>query len=183
MSKNQEPKIDNEGLSFVAAENLGKDLLQFMLQEFRAMPDVWHRLAEYQQNSVIERARERLESAVERVVNLIVSEGKVVVVADLEGVAIKDQIKASFIVAKGNETNAKEALYEAVGHPCTIIVADAKQFTGGMHEIKGEKDQRSMDLNTEYQEKEDMDSHDEKPVRGRNIAALPGPKKPRNRDD
>lgn len=152
-------KFETNDMQFMASQHIGKDLLAFMVQEFKAMPDVWQKLPQYKQDTIIERARERLQNAVERAVNLIISEGKTVVIGDLEGVNIKADIKATFIIDKGNETNAKDALYAAVGQACSIIVSDASAYTGGMHEIRGEADQRAMDLNSEYEEKEDMENY------------------------
>lgn len=173
-------KIEKSGIEFMAADTMGKDLLAFMLQEFKAMPDVWQKMPQYRQDTVIDRARERIQTAVEHAVNLIVSEGKTVVIGDLEAVNIKGDIKATFVIAKGNETNAKDALYAAVGQACSIIVSDVSAFTGGMHEIKGEADQRSMDIGSEYEERE---VKQEKPRRSRNIAALPYSRLKQDRDD
>lgn len=167
MNANNEKKLDSADIEFMAAENMGKDLLGLMVQEFKAMPDVWQKLPQYQQDVVIERCRDRIKNAVERAVNLIISEGKTVVIADLEGVAIKDQIKATFIIAKGNESTSKDALYQAVGQACSIIVSDASPFVGGMHEIRGEADQRAMDIGAEYEEVQE-----ERPARGRKSRGL-----------
>lgn len=55
MNANNEKKLDSADIEFMAAENMGKDLLGLMVQEFKAMPDVWQKLPQYQQDVVIER--------------------------------------------------------------------------------------------------------------------------------
>lgn len=50
MSDALEKMIAESELKFAAAETLGQDLLGLLVQEFKAMPDVWQKLPEYSQN-------------------------------------------------------------------------------------------------------------------------------------
>lgn len=127
----------------MAAETVGKDLLSALVTEIKLMPDVWPKLSQFKQQDVIDRLRSRVETNVRMAVHLIASEGRSTVVGDLESVAIKDGIKATFIVSKGNES--RHDLFDAVGKACLLIVADVRDFTAGMGDVKGEPDQRAMD--------------------------------------
>jgi len=128
----------------MAAEHLGRDLMGLVLQEIKAIPDVWQKLPEYQQADVIDRVRESVERAVFQAVNLISANGMTRVVADLEGVAIKDDIKATFKVSRTNSADALQALYDAHNKACLLIVATPEQFTGGMGEIQPDPDQPEL---------------------------------------
>lgn len=137
--------INPEILGMTAA-TMGKDLLGFLVQEFKAMPDVWQKLPEHKQNEVIERATRRVESVVGNAVHLLMSEGRTAVVADIEGIAIKDEIKATLKISKLNSHESRNELFENAGQACLIVISNPKDFTGGMDEVKGEPDQRGFDL-------------------------------------
>ncbi|MED5006200.1 hypothetical protein TTP92_11295 [Pseudomonas aeruginosa] len=58
-------------ITSIAAESLGRDLLQALLQEVRALPDVWQKMSEQRQAAVIERMRATVERTVKHAVKLI----------------------------------------------------------------------------------------------------------------
>lgn len=142
------PEQDEDTI-LMATETMGKDLIGLMLQEFKAMPKVWQMLSQYEQDIVIERARNKVVEAVRTAVHLIVSDGHTSVIADLEGVAIKDDIKATFKVSRGNPSDAMQELFSSHNQACRIILSSAAQYTGGVEEIRGDADQRSLELETD----------------------------------
>jgi len=131
-----------------AAEHLGTDLMGLVLQEIKALPDVWQKIPEYQQADVIDRIRKRVEGAVSNAVHTIFAQGGVRVVADLEQVAIKDEIKATFRVSRANPIDALQSLYDAHKEPCLLIVANTDEFTGGMDQVQPDPDQPGFDLSS-----------------------------------
>lgn len=137
-----------QALLNMTSETIGKDILSALVSEIKLMPDVWQKLAQHKQEDIIERLRKRVEANVRMACHTIASEGRSVVMGDLESVAIKDGIKATFKVSGGNPS--RHDLFDSVGKPCLLVVADAGQHMQGMGEIKGESDQRSMDLGHEY---------------------------------
>lgn len=137
--------INPEILGMTAA-TMGKDLLGFLVQEFKAMPDVWQKLPEHKQNEVIERALRRVETVVGQAVHLLMSNGRTAVVADLEGIAIKDEIKATLKISKSNSHESRNELFENVSQACLIVIANPKEFMGGMDQVKGDADQHAFDL-------------------------------------
>lgn len=143
-------KDDVKNLLSMTSDSVGRDLLQALVQEIKLMPDLWSKLSKSKQDDVIDRLRDRVETNIKMVVHLIASNGATKVVADLEGVAIKDDIKATFKIHKSSDMESLQHLFESVGQPCMLVVADVSAHTGGMNEVVGETDQRAMDLGKEY---------------------------------
>lgn len=67
--------------------------------------------------------------------------------ADLESVSIKDHVKATLKISRNNSDESMHELFGSRNQPCRIVLASAEEYTGGMDEIKGEADQRAIDLN------------------------------------
>lgn len=132
----------------MTAETIGKDILQALVQEIKLLPDVWAKIPKAKQDDVIDRLRNRVETNVKMAVHLVASEGRTVVAGDLDQITIKDGVKA--VVKFGSSAPNLHELYEASGKAVLVVVANPAQHTGGMDEIKGESDQRAMDLGHEY---------------------------------
>lgn len=150
---NAATQVEDEAVREVlgmTADTIGQDLLAALVQEIKLLPDVWPKLPKAKQDDVIARLNARVRHNVVMAIHLIATQGRVNVVADLEGVAIKDETKATFKIARGNAADALQHLYESVGKACLLIVADAQANMGDMDSIKGDPDQRAMDLGQEY---------------------------------
>lgn len=129
-------------------EYLGQDLMAFIIQELKALPDVWQKLSKTQQDAVIDRMRARVDKVTIKAVSMISTRGFSKVIGVLDGVAIKDDIKATIKVARSNPGEEMQNLFEAHNDQVMIVVADLDQFTAGMDEIEGESDQKSLDVQT-----------------------------------
>lgn len=132
----------------MTSQTVGKDLLSALVQEVRLMPDVWVKLSQKKQDDVIERIRNRVETNVKMALHLLASEGRTVVTGDLDQITIKDGVKA--VVKFGGSAANLHELYDAAGKAVLLVVANAQDHMGGMDEVKGEPDQRGMDLGQEY---------------------------------
>lgn len=132
----------------MTAGTIGRDLLQSLVQEIKLLPDVWPKLPKAKQDDVIDRLRDRVENNIRMAVHMIASEGRAVADATLEQVTFKNGIKAVFNLSKS--CPARHDLADSEGKLCLIVVADAGQHLGGMDEVRGEADQRAMDLGHEY---------------------------------
>ncbi|KWF81273.1 cell division protein FtsK [Burkholderia cepacia] len=132
----------------MTAESIGKDLLSALVTEIKLLPDLWVKLSEKKQNDVIDRLRARVEHNVKMATHLIASDGRVVVQGDLVQITIKDGIKAA--VEFSSAAPNLHDLYDAQGKAVLLVVANATAHTGGMDEIRGESDQRGLDLGREY---------------------------------
>ncbi|WJJ94033.1 ribosome modulation factor [Neopusillimonas aromaticivorans] len=132
----------------MTADTIGRDILQALVQEIKLLPDLWIKMTQKKQDDIINRLRARVEYNVRMAVHLIASENRTTIIGDLEQVTSKDGIKAQFKIS--SNSSGRHHLFDSVGKACLIVIADAEETVGGMEDIKGESDQRSMDLGKEY---------------------------------
>ncbi len=144
----------NENAVLSESEAVGKDLLQSFLDEVKFLTKPWGATPQTEQKEVLDRWRNRIQENVRRIVNVIASEGRDVIVCDLDSIKIKDGIQAVLKISTGNESGSLNDLYSSTGRACLLMVKDATAHTVGMHDIKPEPDQRAMDLGHEYNPKE-----------------------------
>jgi len=121
-----EPKDDTV---ILAADTMLGDLVSLMIEEIRAIPDVWQKLSEFQQEEVIERVTRRVGSNVREAVKMIASDGREVITAELEQITAKDGIKAVCTLVKHDPN--RHALLDSVGKAVLIVVADPSAFLNG----------------------------------------------------
>lgn len=152
MSETQDPRT-------MTADTIGKDILSAIVMELKLLPKPWPKLSESKQNDIIDRLRDRVDANVKMAVHLIASQGRTVVAGDLDQITIKDGVKA--VVKFGPNAANLHDLYDVAGKAVLVVVADAENHTGGMGEIKGDGDQRVMDLGHEYHDNDGggMDDH------------------------
>jgi len=139
---------DAKTIMSMTADTVGKDLLSALVTEIKLLPDVWAKTSQAKQDDVIDRLRRRVEDNVKMAVHLIASEGRVVVAGDLDQITIKDGVKA--VVKFSSAAPNLQELYEASGKAVIVVVANPAQYTGGIDKVRGEADQRAMDLGHEY---------------------------------
>ncbi len=136
---------DEVTASDIAAATMVGDLLGALVDEIRTMPDVWQKTGEEKQGHIIERLTRRVESAVRAAVHIIAADGKPQIVATLEGVGLKDKIKATLIVAHGGNPLLHE-LFDSVGETVLIVLPNSKQFGGGKDQVKPDPDQPTLPI-------------------------------------
>jgi len=136
----------------ITAETAGKDLLGALVTEIKLLPDVWQKLSKAKQDDVIERLRARVEENVKMVVFTIASSGRTVVEGNLDKVTIKGNVEAviKFGINTGNLPELFSAAAGQESKTVLVVVAGAEEYTQGMDQVKGEDDQRAMDLGHEY---------------------------------
>ena len=161
----------------MTADSIGKDLLSALLSEIRLLPKPWDQIAKSKQDDIIDRLRKRVETNVKMAVHLLSSQGRTVVVGDLEQITIKDGAKA--VIKIGRSAESLHDLYDAQGKAVLVIVSDAGEHTGGMDGITGEEDQRAMDLGHEYHDNDgggmdDAGEHTGDVIEGE-VLGLPSP--------
>lgn len=155
---------ENEAKNTMAmtANTIGADLLQALVQEVKLLPDVWPKLSQTKQDDVIERLRKRVIHNVQMATHLIASDGRITVVAELAQITVKDGIKAVLTMSK-NDPN-RHGLIDCQGKTVLIALADAEAHMGEVAAVRGEEDQRAMDLGHEYDPNGDgngMDDNDD----------------------
>lgn len=97
----------------MTADSIGKDLLSALLSEIRLLPKPWDQIAKSKQDDIIDRLRKRVETNVKMAVHLLSSQGRTVVVGDLEQITIKDGAKA--VIKIGRSAESLHDLYDAQG--------------------------------------------------------------------
>ena len=132
----------------MTAHTIGVDLLQALVQKIKLLPDVWPKMSKAKQDDVIERLRNRVITNVQMATHLIASDGHITVVAELEQITVKDGIKAVLTMSK-NDPN-RHGLIDCQGKTVLIALADAEAHMGEVAAVRGEADQRAMDLGHEY---------------------------------
>lgn len=154
----------------MTADSIGKDLLGALLAEIKLLPDPWQK----KQDDVIDRLRSRVQTNVSMAVHMLAAEGRTCVAGDLDQITIKDGVKAVVKFSAG-AANLHE-LFEVAGKAVLVVVANAADHTGGMDDIKGESDQRAMDLGHEYRDNDGggMDGTNDDVIDGEPLA-LPSP--------
>lgn len=111
------------------AQTMLGDFVQTVVEELKAAPDVWQKLSEDAQADVIERVETQCRRLIESAVNAIVSEGRIVIVAELEQITSKDEIKAVCKLRKSDPN--RHHLLDSVGTAILMVVANSDEFMGG----------------------------------------------------
>jgi hypothetical protein len=135
---------DAELSTEVAAETMHGDLMAIVIDEMKALPDVWQKLAEAEQRELIERVKTRTRDAVEECVRIIATAGFTRIRASVESVTVKDGIKAQFALSKFDA--ARHDLIDAQGSTVFIVLADPEAFAGGTEQVKPDPDQGALVL-------------------------------------
>lgn len=128
----------------LAAETLGRDILQILLQEIRVLPGVWQQLPETKQAAVIDRLRSTVDRTVKHAVKLISAGDRPAIGGILESVAIKEGIKATFKVSQFDPL--RHDLIDRAGKVCMLVVADAEEYLQGMDTVQPDPDQSALAL-------------------------------------
>lgn len=145
MSNDTKAAKDTMGMT---ASSIGADLLQALVQEVKLLPDVWPKLSQKKQDDVIERLRKRVMHNVQMATHLIASDGRICVQAELEQITVKDGIKGVIIMSKNYPS--RHLIMDAQGKTVLLALADAEDHMGDIAAVRGEPDQRAMDLGHEY---------------------------------
>lgn len=147
---------NNPHFLHMAAETMGKSLLEGLIQEIRIMPDCWQKLSQAKQTDVIERLQKQVTQAVGRAVYMIEAADRKTAYGKLESVAVKDQVKAVLVI--DTHSPCKHDLMDAVRQNCLIILGGADDYLDGVDQVKGEPDQNPLDLNGGDADMEDFET-------------------------
>lgn len=131
-----------------AATTAGRDLLEALVLELKMLRKPWPELVKHDQDEIIHRLCSRVTAAIQAAVHTIASEDRVVADATLTRVTFKGGIKAEFELSR--TCAARHDLADAEGKLCLIVLADAQRHLEGVDSVRGEDDQRAMDLGHEY---------------------------------
>ncbi len=136
---NTKAKLDTGAAPEIASETMVGDLMQLVIDELKAAPDIWPKLGERWQRDVIVRTRQRVEDAVRQCVHIIASDHRPTIVATVESVTVKDGIKAVLTLPKSD--TQRHELFDSAGRSCLIVVGGAEDYAGGADQVKVDPDQ------------------------------------------
>lgn len=126
----------------IAADQMGKQLLQAMLDELKALQDPWAKTSQMEQDFALRRLEYRIGALVNQVIRTIAAREHTVLAARVESVMFKDGVKA--VVSPMSGTSAVHDLADHVGADVILVITDAAEYLQGMSEIRGEADQRGL---------------------------------------
>ncbi|MBB2918295.1 Rmf/CrpP family protein [Cupriavidus alkaliphilus] len=133
----------------MTATTVGKDLLSALVLEMKMLPDTWVKLSQKKQDDIISRLRDRVDASVKMAVHLIAANGRTVLQGDLDKVTIHNGTQAT--VKFGKAAPGLLELAAAQGQAVLLVVSgNPEAFTAGMGEVRGESDQRGLNLGKEY---------------------------------
>lgn len=124
----------------LAAETLGRDLLEGILEQVRQFPG-WESLNNHQQNVHIDRMDKRVRLLVARALDIVFKGDYPACRAVLGTVMFGKNIKAKIEIEK--TAASRHELADAAGQPIVVVMADPEQFFERMKDVQ-RADQREM---------------------------------------
>ncbi len=117
------------------------DLLKALIDEIKILPDPWQKMSELKQQHIIDRLTRRVEAAIKQAVHIVASDARPSLEVTLEGVTLKDKIKATMIVPADPLLHS---LCDHRGQQVLIVLPNAEKYGGGKDKVKAEKDQPEL---------------------------------------
>lgn len=139
----------------VAKETMLGDLMKCLIEQIKVCPKPWQQMSEQEQQEALTRMELQISDAVRQVVNIVMSENKIAVVAKIESVTYKDGCKAVLKALGGIEHTIH--LAGAEGAIVNIIIPQTEDMLNGDGKPEAEPDQRGLELGAEYDEEETED--------------------------
>jgi hypothetical protein len=140
----------------IAADSVGRDLLQALVFELKLLPKPWPQMTRAQQDEVLDRLRPRVEDNVRRAVTLIGAQGRETVEVVLFNPSNTDKGIKGTVIARASDPNAlKMCAYHK--QPMLMILGSAEDVMGDTKGVQGEDDQRGLGLGHEYKPDGDGD--------------------------
>lgn len=127
----------------IARESMLGDLMHAILDEVKALPDVWQKLPQSKQDEVLWRIENRSKTIIGNVVSIIASDARPAIHASVESVTVKDGIKAVLTVSRSSPS--RHDLVDAQGSAVMIVISDAEPYAGGK-KPKSDADQGALPL-------------------------------------
>jgi len=129
----------------VAEETFIGDLVSMAVTEIKNMPKSWQELSEDEQGEVIERLQNRAKSAAGQAINIIASNNRPTVLANIESITFKAGIKAVLQVSP--QAAHRHELADAEGCQVMLVIPHTEQMTeNGEGMPEADKDQPELGL-------------------------------------
>lgn len=125
MPKKSEPK-ESKDINTITEETMIGDLMSFMTQEFKAMPDVWQKLGESHQREIVYRAELAAKKVVREAVEILASGGEVTAKLTVDQVVFKDGAKV--VLKAGFTTQAIHDIADRQGKTCLVVIPESQDI-------------------------------------------------------
>jgi len=138
--------IENESdpaVFFEEHEFVGR-IKQLFVDHMKHLPDVWQKMSKDQQDDVLDAAEKSINEIVIDMIDYVASENRPTLAAMLDKVVVKDGIQGTITMAKHDP--ARHDLFDAQGQEVLIVVSGADGYIRGGEKVKGEEDQRGLDI-------------------------------------
>lgn len=126
----------------IAADNLGKALLEGMIEELEKITKPWGEMREADQHMAIERLRTRVRNMVTDTMRVLFEGQYPACPAVLDSVAVRRGIRLVLKVPKG--ARSRHELIDHEGQPVVVLMADPEVYLQRMNEVRASRDQRSL---------------------------------------
>lgn len=125
-----------------AASGLAAQVTETLLDEIRALDQLWHKTPEAQQAVVIARLSDRVANAMGQAVRVMSAVGHKAVICNLFSVTFKDGVRAVVTVGPGSDMRHELADYAT--RDVVMVLADPSAFLQGLEDIKPDADQPKL---------------------------------------
>lgn len=129
----------------LAAELMGYTLVEAMRDASASQSVAFSKMSEVQQDSCIQQWTEATKEAIDLAIQVIASAGTRTVRMDLTSVAVGKKLKVAGVVA-GTEEYKHDLIDLANDQGTAIVILNERDYLQGLDGIKGEKDQRPLDI-------------------------------------
>jgi len=141
-------EIDLEPIE-VAAQTMLGDLMKMAIDLAKALPKSWQELSEREQDTWLNSIEAQCRMAVRQVVQIIAAEGCARIPVQIKGTTIKEGV-----VVQVEMLDAKQVveMIESGTKMAMLVMANSDNFTNDEGKPTAEKDQRGLELGSEYDE-------------------------------
>lgn len=146
MSDEPDNELDLDGL--LDESTLTGDIRDVLLTHMRSWEDPWSKLSERQQEDKIRVCANLADDLVRRAVLLVSNRGLPHLIVEVGKITLDKGIKID--VNAANLIDNVHAIAEHGKRPAILVLASVAQFNGARSQPKGEPDQRSLTLGSEY---------------------------------
>ena len=145
--------MEKKELKEMTIDTVGTSLMKLFIQHAQDLKKPWAQMSKNQQDDTLDAIRAGVQEHVKQAVELIAARDRVHVIGTLEQITIKSGVRAGVVI--GKNCPGLSRLFECQGEAVALVVANAGEELKGIFEIKGQDDQRGLDLGHEYKPNSD----------------------------
>ena len=124
-----------------AASGLAAQVTETLLDEIRALDNLWHKTPEVQQAVIISRIADSVYAAMQKAVNVMSAIGHPAVICNLFEVKFKEGCRGVITVPG---TDMRHQLADHATKDCVLVLSDPHVFMQGLADIKADADQPKL---------------------------------------